>query len=110
MVIKTSGGATPSDTGSGLGTTQPQVLLGTATWDGTNSNIETFVDGSTNGATAFGSSMNTATSPISLFDTPGQGVQFSGDFYIALVIAGALSSGDRTNLVTYLGNKCGRTL
>jgi hypothetical protein len=109
MVAAFSGG-TFSDNCAAIDTTQPHVLTGRITFAAGTASSEAYNDGVSDGASTHGSALNGVTVPISLFDTPGQGNQFGGDFYAAVVVSGTLTDPEHASLVTYLGNRCGRSL
>jgi hypothetical protein len=105
----TAGGSVP-DSCAAIDTVQPHVLTGRLTFAAGNSTSEAYNDGVSDGSSTFGVTLATTAVPMSLFDTPGNGVQFGGDFFAAVIVSGALTDAEHSSLVTYLGSKCGRTL
>lgn len=99
-----------SDSAAATDTAQPHVFTGRTTFSGSTASSEAYNDGVSDGATTLAVALNATGAPISLFDTPGQGSQFNGDWYAAVVTSGTLTDPEHASLVTYLGSKCGRTL
>jgi hypothetical protein len=98
------------DSAAALDTAQPYVLFAQAV-NGSPSTVELFKDGVSDGSSNNGgTTIQSGTAQLYIGDYPGNGTPFSGDLFFAAIVAGTLTAGERANLITYAGSKCGRSL
>lgn len=102
-----SGGTPYTDSGPSITASVAQVLVEVTSTSAT----EIFVNGTGNGSTSVTPPLQTGTATVTLFAHAGTPDQFmTGNIYVAVIVNRDLTSTERANLTTYLGNKCGLSL